>query len=60
MTGVYSGKSDDATLNVNAAGPVGGVLMPVNTLAILAPYLALLGLVGAVIALFGIKRTRQA
>ena len=30
---------------VDPAGPVGGVVMPANTLAVFAPYLALFGLV---------------
>jgi hypothetical protein len=33
---------------VQATGPVGGVLTPVNKLVVFAPYLALLGVVGAV------------
>ncbi len=36
--------------------PVGGYLTSVNKLAVLAPYLALVGLVGAVSAIYGIKR----
>ena len=30
------------------AGPVGGVVMPVNTLAILGPWFAVIGLVGCI------------
>jgi len=40
--------------------PVGGVLTPVNKLAILAPYLALLGLVGAVSLAATARRRRKA
>jgi len=39
--------------------PVGGVLTPVNKLEILAPYLALVGLVGAVTAAVAIQRRRE-
>jgi len=38
------------------AAPVGGVLSPVDKLAIVAPYLSLLGLVGAVLAVAVVKR----
>jgi len=40
--------------------PVGGVLVPVNKLSILAPYLALIGLVGAVATVIGLRRKREA
>jgi hypothetical protein len=36
--------------------PVGGVVMPTNTLAIIAPYLALAGLVAVVSAVIVVKR----
>ena len=39
--------------------PVGGVLTPVNKLEILAPYIALIGLVGAVTAAVATKRRRK-
>jgi len=39
--------------------PVGGVLTPVNKLTILAPYLALIGLVGAVTMAVAAKRRRR-
>ncbi len=39
--------------------PVGGVVTPVNKLEILAPYLALAGLVAAVTAAFTIKKRRK-
>jgi len=42
------------------AAPVGGVLTPVNKLIILAPYLALICLVGAVTAVFAVRRRRKA
>jgi len=40
--------------------PVGGYLMPVNKLAVLAPYLALVGLVGAITATLIMKRQYKA
>lgn len=40
------------------ARPVGGVVMTVNKLIILAPYLALVGLVGAVTAAVAVKRRK--
>jgi len=40
--------------------PVGGVLTPVNKLTILAPYLALIGLVGSVTAAAVMKKRREA
>jgi len=43
-----------------AFAPVGGVLIPVNKLTILAPYLALVGLIGAVTAAVGLIRRRKA
>jgi len=39
--------------------PVGGVLTPVNKLDLLAPYLALVGLVGAVSTVFAIRKKRK-
>jgi len=41
------------------ARPVGGVATPVDKLSILAPYLALIGLVGAVTVAFATKRRRN-
>jgi len=35
-----------------AGGPVGGFMEPVNKLAIFAPYLALVGVIGAVAVVF--------
>ena len=46
------------SLEVSVA-PVGGVLMPVNKLEILAPYLALIGLVGAVTAAVAATKRRK-
>jgi len=40
-------------------GTVGGVVMPTNTLAVLAPYIALAGLVVAVSAVVAVKRRRD-
>jgi hypothetical protein len=45
--------------NLRACQPVGGVVMPTNTLAITAPYLALAGLVAVVSAVVAIKRRRD-
>jgi dipeptidyl aminopeptidase/acylaminoacyl peptidase len=39
---------------------VGGTLMPVNWLMILAPYLALVGILGAVVVAVATKRRRRA
>ena len=39
--------------------PVGGTVLPANKVAILAPYLALVGLVGAVTVAFAVKRRRK-
>jgi hypothetical protein len=41
------------------AAPVGGVVLPINTLAILAPFAALAGLVIAVSAVVVVKRRRD-
>ena len=38
------------------AGPVGGVLMAVNKLAVLVPYLALVGLIAAASSLYALRR----
>jgi len=46
--------------NRRPAAPVGGVFTPVNKLAILAPYLALIGLLGAVTVAVVTKRRRKA
>ncbi len=51
---------DPAASTVNQLpNPVGGVVMPTNTLSILAPYLALAGLVIAVSAVVLVKRRRD-
>jgi hypothetical protein len=39
--------------------PVGGVLLPVNKLEILTPYLALAGLIAAVSAVVVVKKRRD-
>jgi hypothetical protein len=39
--------------------PVGGVISPVNTLTILAPYLALLGLTGVVMSVVAIRKKHR-
>jgi hypothetical protein len=41
------------------SGPVGGVVLPINTLAILTPYIALAGLVIAVSAVVAVKKRRD-
>ena len=43
---------------VDPVSPVGGMLARVNKLAILAPYLALVGLVGALTVTFAIGRRK--
>jgi len=45
--------------NLPACRPVGGVVMPTNTLAITAPYLALAGLIVAVSAVVAVKKRRD-
>jgi hypothetical protein len=45
--------------NLPVCRPVGGVVMPTNTLAITAPYLALAGLIVAVSAVVLVKRKRD-
>ena len=45
--------------NLPVCRPVGGVVMPTNTLAITAPYLALAGLIAAVSAVVAVKRRRD-
>lgn len=42
-----------------AGGPVGGFALPVNKLAILSPYLALIGLIGAVTVAVSTTRRRK-
>ena len=43
----------------SGSNPVGGVVLPTNTLAILAPFAALAGLVVAVSALVVVKKRRD-
>ena len=43
----------------SAGGPVGGVVMPVNTLAIVAPWLAVIGLGGCIGTLVVISKKRR-
>jgi hypothetical protein len=45
--------------NLPACRPVGGVVMPTNTLAITAPYLALAGLLAVVSTVVLVKRKRD-
>jgi hypothetical protein len=45
--------------SVGLLAPVGGVVMPTNTLAITAPYLALAGLIAVVSAVVVVKRNRD-
>lgn len=42
-----------------AVGPVGGVVIPVNKFAVLAPWLALIGLVGCIGTVFAIAKERR-
>jgi len=42
-----------------AGHPVGGIIAPVNKLGILTPYIALVGLIGAVSTIFAIRRWRK-
>ncbi|MGA2239711.1 MAG: hypothetical protein ABSG74_10915 [Candidatus Bathyarchaeia archaeon] len=42
-----------------AVGPVGGVVIPVNKFAVLAPWLALIGLVGCIGTVFVIAKERR-
>lgn len=45
--------------NLRGCRPVGGVVMPANTLAITAPYLALAGIIIAISAVIVVKRRRD-
>ena len=62
----WEGPSDDMDLMIRAvvdpvfARPVGGILVPMSKLTILAPYLALIGLVGAVTVTVAVQRRRKA
>jgi len=53
---------EDVPVGINGftphTGPVGGILMPVKRLAIQVPYVASLGLIGAAIAAFAIRKRR--
>ena len=49
---------DTPTRN-SLGSPVGGVVISVNKLAILAPYLALVGLLAAISAVYVIKRRKN-
>jgi len=44
----------------NLGGPVGGVVTPANTLAVLAPWLAVIGLVGCIGTAVAVARKRRA
>lgn len=50
--------SEPAQVSQIEPRPVGGLLMPVNKLEILAPYLALVGLAAALSAVVAVKRRR--
>ena len=45
---------------VRPSRPVGGLLTPVNELAVLAPYLTLMGLIGAAATVAAVKIRRRA
>jgi len=60
----WQGPADNWDLMIRAVvdpvfAPVGGVVIPVNKLTVLAPYLGLLGLVGAVTVAVAIQRKRK-
>ncbi|MFC1505444.1 hypothetical protein ACFLQ6_00065 [Thermoproteota archaeon] len=50
---------EPVTIIVNQVSPVGGVASPINKLELIAPYLALAGLIAAVSVVFVIKRSKD-
>jgi hypothetical protein len=59
MTGDYGTRQVAVQPSLEAASPVGGVVAPVNKLAILAPYIVLVGLVAALTSFVVIKKRRR-
>ena len=52
----------ELTCNQHGSGrsyPVGGLILPVNELSVLAPYLALIGLVASLSTVYALKRRRK-
>ena len=54
----WDGTSEDPYIEY-AFGPIGGILMPVNKLEVLAPYLALAGLIAAISTVIVIKKRKD-
>lgn len=52
-------ETDDFDGTVNQFGIVGGYAMPVHKIEVLAPYLALAGLIGAISIVFVVKRRKD-
>ncbi len=51
--------TDYVKVVVAATTPVGGIVMPTNKLSIIAPYIALVGFIGAISTIFAIRRWRK-
>jgi hypothetical protein len=55
----YTIYTDYVKVVVTATTPVGGIAMPADKLSIVAPYIALVGLIGAISTIFAIRRWRK-
>ena len=60
IDGDYDNNDSHLPIKIYYEPPVGGVLTPVNRLAVLAPYLSLVGLGGALSVVFAVRRKRKA
>ena len=57
---VYITEPDPVSFTIQQEGlPVGGVVSPINKLEVLTPYIALVGLIGAISTIFAIRRWRK-
>ncbi|WP_455367775.1 hypothetical protein [[Eubacterium] cellulosolvens] len=57
--GILNSKRQPQRATADPDHPVGGVILPVNPLAVLAPYLALIGLAAALSTVYALKRKRK-
>jgi hypothetical protein len=56
----YQGVPDqDPYIEYTIVGPVGGIYAPTSKLTLLAPFIALVGLIGAISTIFAIRRWRK-
>jgi len=60
MDGDYGNNVSHLVVSIYFDPPVGGTLLPVNKLLVLAPCLALVGLAGALSTVFAVTRKRKA